>query len=121
MVTVRAFPNWVGLNISSPEARLIQFFRIFLHYRDITVPLLRESTWYLGYNPRECFAASISVGRLLAAREQVKVQIGYVGMNILQELNAARLGHSTLFPIFHLYPTNKSRRLESCGYDTASR
>jgi hypothetical protein len=73
MVAPRAFPNWVG-SISFFNARLIHFFRIFLHPRDITFKLLRKSTSYFGYSSRQCFNASYSETRL-KAKTEVKVRI----------------------------------------------
>jgi hypothetical protein len=124
MVTPRAFPNWVGLSISSFNARLIHFFRIFLHRGDIKFKLLRESTSYFGYNPCRCFDASRSVIRLEAKKQQVLRKIKSIAGNtshivdvlILYQLDAYALYHT----IFQLSPENELRQLETCHCDVVS-
>ena len=115
MVARRAFPNWVGLSISSFDARLVHFFRIFLHPRDITFKLLKKSTSYFGYNPRRCFDASYSVTRLKAKTEEVLTQITDIGKEpsrILDVPLAYRMrADAGFYTIFQLYPTNDSRQL----------
>ena len=113
----------------SPNARLIHFFRIFLYSGDITFKLLRKSTLYIGYNPRECFGASFSVTRLEAKREEVRRQITYIArkpIRILQELDSCVVGASVTgsalsHTIFQPSPSNKLRQLETCDYKAVSR
>jgi hypothetical protein len=124
MVAPRAFLNWVGLNIPSFNARLIHFFRIFLHSRDISVELLRESTSYFGYNPRRCFDASCSVVRLEHKKQELLGQIRDIEntSRIMQALqsygtNADALSHT----IFQISPSDDKRDLATCHYDAVSR
>jgi hypothetical protein len=125
MVAPRAFPNWVGLSISSFNARLIHFFRMFLFPYDITFKLLSESTSYFGYNPRRCFDASISETRLRAKKNEVLNQINYTGpepSHILKALLSYRTGADAASQtIFQLYPANDLRQLELCHTEPVSR
>jgi hypothetical protein len=124
MVAPRAFPNWVGLGISSLNARLIHFFRIFLHPRDISFELLRKSTSYFGYNPRRCFDASCSAARLEDNKRMVLRQIRSIAQStdrILQMLIPYKLNADGLsFTIFQISPADESRYLVTCDCDAAS-
>ena len=125
MVALRGFPNWVGLSISSFNARPTHFFRMFLHPSDITFKLLRESVSYVGYNPPQCFDASYSVTRLKTTKAVIMTQISGITRetgDILRALDSYRMGDSTLsHKIFQLYPADELRRLEECHYETVSR
>ena len=108
MVASRAFPNCVGLNVSSFNARLIHFFRIFLYPDDINFKLLRKSTLYCGYNPRECFRASYSVTGLEAKMSEVMMRISFIAIDtdhILQALQSYQMGDDAIFDaFFHFFP-----------------
>jgi hypothetical protein len=125
MVAPRAFPNWVGLRIPPFNARLIHFFRIFLHSHDITFKLLRKSASYFGYNPRQCFDLSYSESRLNAEIEEVVARIRDIARgttSMLQALYSYRLSANAIsHTIFQLYPSNESRELAMCKYEVVSR
>ena len=108
MVAPRTFHNWVGLSISCFNARLIHFFRVFLDPRDIVFELLKESTTYFGYNPRQCFAASTSVTKLNNTKKMVESAItSAAGGDILRLLSEAQMGDSDVsHTIFQISPTN---------------
>ena len=125
MVAPRTFPNWVGLSISFFNARLIHFFRIFLHPCDITFELLKESISYFGYNPRECFAASSSLANLRDIKKELgsAIQIAAHG-DIMQRFFESRRGDATN-TIFQNFPTNTdtstNRSLAFCQSEPVSR
>ena len=50
----------------------MHFFRMFLHPLDISPELLKESTLYLGYNPRRCFYSASSMERLEELKGVIK-------------------------------------------------
>ncbi len=125
MVAPGAFYDWVGLTISSFNARLIHFFRIFLHHNDITFKLLRESTSYFGYNPRLCFNASDSAATLKEKIWEIEMRIEDVaeGMNDISNI-LYKLRTSTSdapYMVFQLFPTNQSRSLSHCRVKAVSR
>src|SRR5260221_8968371 len=75
MVTPRAFPSWVCLKVTSFNAQLMHFFRIFLYPLDISPEVLKKSTSYFGYNPLRCFISASSVKKLEEMKEVIKLQI----------------------------------------------
>jgi hypothetical protein len=75
MVTLRALPDWVSAIISSFNARLIYFFRIFLNPHDITVKWLSKVTMHFGYNPHLCFSSSHSEAAL---DEKIQYVMGHI-------------------------------------------
>src|SRR6266852_1721190 len=119
MVVPRTVPNWVGLSISSPNARLIHFFRIFLHPFDITFNVLRKSTSYFGCNPRECFDASYSATRLNAKTVRARAQVMYIARK--RDVFDEPLSSDLSYIILQLTPSDESRRLETCDYEPVSR
>src|SRR6266852_5596690 len=119
MVVPRTVPNWVGLSISSPNARLIHFFRIFLHPFDITFNVLRKSTSYFGCNPRECFDASYSATRLNAKTVGARAQVMYIARK--RDVFDEPLSSDLSYIILQLTPSDESRRLETCDYEPVSR
>lgn len=124
MVVRGAFPNWVSLSISLFSARPIYFFRIFLHRNDIKFKLLRESTTYFGYNPRRCFAASLSTKRLESKKRDVLWKFDLIAKDMgrifqalnLNELDANAISHT----IFQISPADELRQLETCNWDLVS-
>ena len=108
MVAPRTFPNWVDLSISCFNARLIHFFRIFLKPYDVTFELLKESTSYFGYNPRQCFQASSSVITLkVKKRVAESAIISAAHRDILRVLLGTRSGDSDISDmIFQIFPSN---------------
>ena len=129
MVSLRTFSNWVGLSICFFNARLIHFFRIFLHPRDITFELLKESTSYFGCNPRRCFEASSSATKLQESQDLFKIAIKSTSrVNILQLLLDAQMGNSDIsHTIFQFFPTDtdtdtdENRLLSRAQYEVVSR
>ena len=125
MVGPRAFYNRVGLGISSFDPRLIHFFRLFLHSRDVTFKLLKESTLYYGYNPRRCFDVSYSRRRLKAKKMDVVQVITHLASNpseLLRVLhdrraNAEDVSHT----IFQVIPMDESRQYETSECVPASK
>jgi hypothetical protein len=127
MVAPRAVPDWVSAIISSFNARLIYFFRIFLDPRDITVKRLRKATMHFGYNPRLCFSNSHSEAALDGKIQGVMGHIGRLAEDsgsFLSRLKSYREGysdgHEVSHTIFRLSPTTHSRLLQSCHYDIVS-
>ncbi len=124
MVVPRAFRNWDGLTVSFFNARLIHFFRIFLHPYDITFRLLRESTSYSGYNPRQCFNASLSAKTLEDKTREAEMRIASVVNEdkILVMINRLQTGASDVpCTVFQLFPTNQIRLLSHCRVKAVSR
>ena len=103
----------------------MHFFRIFLYPSDISLELLRESTWYFGYNPRLCFRAAHSKAALVMKRENVMLQIRNVARresNISQLLNSFRRGDSDVsHSVFAMFPRNEERLLTQCKFRDVSR
>jgi len=124
MVAARAFPRWVRLRVTSFNARLIRFFRIFLYPFDISLKLLSLSTSYFGYNPRLCFNTARAVGVLETKKEVVMSRIRDVAgkeSNISQLLHSTRRGNSDVsHSIFELSPANDKRLLAQCGFGAVS-
>jgi hypothetical protein len=91
------FLTGVSAILSSFNARLIYFFRIFLDPRDITVKQLRKATMHFGYNPRLCFSNSHSEAALDGKIQGV---IGHIGRlaedsgSFLSRLKSYREGYS---------------------------
>src|SRR5712671_836664 len=87
MVVRGALTNWVGLTIAF-ITRLMPLRRIFLCSSDLSFKLLRVSTSYFGYNPRQCFKASSSVAISQHETKSVATLIGSsahcAGDNMLQ-------------------------------------
>jgi hypothetical protein len=104
---------------------MIHFFRIFLHPRDITFKLLRKSTSYFGYIPRQCFGASYSESRLKTKTEEVLARIRDIAehtSSLLRVLNSYRIGADALCHTnFQLSPSDELRQLEICNYEVVSR
>jgi hypothetical protein len=114
-----------GYFIRCSTARLIHFFRIFLHHYDIPLERLRKSTSYFGYNPRLCFGSAFSEHGLHRTKEDVASQIRSVDFkqsNMLQMLNKSRTGDSTVsHSIFTISPKNDLRHLAECEFDLVSK
>ena len=116
MVGPRAFYDRVGLSISPFNARLIHFFRVFLHACDVTFKLLRESTLYFGHNPRQCFDASYPQARLEAKKGDVVQAITRLAREPSEILWVLYKHHASADEIsdtiFHFIPTNEFRQFE---------
>ena len=123
MVATRAFPRWVCLRVTSFNARLIRFFRVFLYPFDICLKLLSLSTSYFGYNPRLCFNAARSV-EVLETKEMVMSRIRDVAVkesNISHLVRSTRRGNSDVSHlIFEISPANDKRLLAQCGFGAVS-
>jgi hypothetical protein len=127
MVAPRALPDWVSAIISSFNARLVYFFRIFLNPRDVTVKRLSKATMHFGYNPRLCFSSSRSEAAL---DEKIQYVMGHIRrlakdsgrfLSKLKWYREARSnGHDVSHTIFRLSPTTDSWWLGSCRYDIVS-
>jgi hypothetical protein len=127
MVAPRALPDWVSAILSSFNARLIYFFRIFLHPRDITFQRLMKATKHFGYNPRLCFSDSHSETALSEKIRGVQGRIERLALDahaFLSRLNSYREGQldgdQVSHTIFRLSPTADSL-LGSCRYDIVSK
>ncbi|KAN0103607.1 hypothetical protein V8E52_011816, partial [Russula decolorans] len=102
---------------------------IFLHPCDLSFKLLRESTSYFGYNPRECFEASSSAANLRAKMSEAATLISDApGCGITELLGDARAYGSNrqsnvshkIFQIFPT-PTDTNRWLSKCQIEAVSR
>ena len=91
------------------KSQLIHFFRIFLHPRDITFKLLRESTSYFGYDPRRCFDASHSADRLRTRVSELKEQSNAIAngtTDVERERRSARTSATTVsHSVFQKFPS----------------
>jgi hypothetical protein len=110
MVIQGTLTNWVGLSIAF-NTQLMPLCRIFLHPSDLSFKLLRESTLYFGYNPRQCFKASSSLTNLKARKGEVESAIrGAVCDStdtIIHLLHKSQMDDSGFFyTIFQISPTN---------------
>ena len=127
MVIRGALSNWVGLS-NCFNTRLMPLRRIFLHRHDLSFKLLRESTSYFGYNPRQCFDASSSAAKLTAKKSQVASRISVAtsrpSYDIIQLLRNTRGGGSdvshTIFQISPT-PTDTYRLFSNCQFGPVSR
>ena len=124
MVAPRAFPCWVCLGVTSFDARLMHFFRMFLHPLDISLRLLRKSTSYFGYNPRLCFRAACSMDVLESMKDAVISRITRVATrqsNILHLLHSSRSGNPDVsHAVFEVSPISGSRSLTRCKFGAVS-
>ena len=99
-------------------------FRIFLHPRDISFELLKESTSYFGHNPRRCFDASTSESQLQRQKTRVIFRASDAAQNTpLRLMHASQFGGSgaelsNIF--FENFPSNDSRYLEDCRFGAVS-
>ena len=101
--------------------------RIFLNPDDLTLKLLRSSTSYFGYNPRQCFGASLSARYLKFVKSNVEANIkAAASSNIMQLLIDAQTGgQGSVVPhtIFQISPTeaDKKQLLSRCQIGGVSR
>ena len=113
--------SWVCIRITSFNARLIHFIRIFLYPSDISLKLLRLSTLCFGYNPRLCFSAARSVN--VSKRKMAVAMSGIrdISGDILQLLCSTRWGDSDIsHSVFEISPRNERRLLAQCGFGAVS-
>ena len=99
-------------------------FRIFLHPRDISFELLKESTSYFGHNPRRCFHASTSESQLERQKSRVILRASGAAQNTPMRLvHASQLGDSgpeLSNTFFEMFPSNDSRYFEHCQFGAVS-
>jgi hypothetical protein len=106
------------------NTRLMSPCRIFLQPLNLPFKLLRESTLYCGYNPRQCFKASFSAARLGIMKSFVVSAIGEAATNInfVQLFRGTRSGALDVsHRIFQIFPSNGKRLLSGCQFEPVSR
>jgi hypothetical protein len=114
-----------GLVLALPiNTRLKPLCRIFLNRFDLPFKLLRESTSYFGYNPRQCFGASLSVSNLYGKRDRTVFVIKDAAThnNFVQLFRSTQSGTNNVsHMIFQISPTDTNRLLSSCKFEPVSR
>ncbi|KAH9989077.1 hypothetical protein BJV74DRAFT_458000 [Russula compacta] len=86
---------------------------IFLHPNDFSFALLSESTSYFGYNPRQCFEASVSVKALGLRKGMIQRRIERVATKgsdyilwLINDLPFAADGTNIPYSIFQIFPSD---------------
>ena len=105
------------------NTRLKPLCRIFLHGDDLPFKLLRDSTSYFGYNPRQCFGASTSVRDLITHRNLTIIRIEDAAKNndFVDLFRGTRSGIIDVsHEIFQISP-NADRLLSNCRFEAVSR
>jgi hypothetical protein len=106
------------------NTRLMSLCRIFLHPFNLPFKLLRESTLYCGYNPRQCFISSLSAASLDEKKESLVSAIGEAAMKskFVQLFRGTRSGALEVsHRIFQISPSNEKRLLSGCHFEPVSR
>jgi len=106
------------------NTRLMSLCRIFLQRVNLPFKLLRESTSYCGYNPRQCFTASSSAASLYEMKHLVASAIREAAMksNFEQLFRDARSGTLEVsHRIFQNFPSNGKHLLFDCQFEPVSR
>jgi hypothetical protein len=103
----------IGISLQNLGSRLTQFFRIFLHPRDITNTRLKESTSYFGFSPRQFFHSSRSNSVMVQFKFDVMEKIRSIPLttNILSILNETYTSVGLSHSIFKLSSEDDMRLL----------
>src|SRR5712675_3232223 len=101
--------------------------RTFLYHDDLPFKLLRESTTYLGCNPRRCFEASSSVDKLKDRMNSVvdavrkTVRHAPSDNSLVQLLVGAQMGGNDVsHRIFQILPADEQRLFSACQFKAVS-
>jgi hypothetical protein len=108
------------------NTRLKPLYRIFLNRYDLNFKLLRDSTSYFGYNPRQCFSASSSVSALNDRRDDTISLIGNAATrnDFVELFRSARSGiNNVSHRIYQISPIDPdtNRLLSNCKFEPVSR
>jgi hypothetical protein len=102
----------------------MHFFSIFLQPFDISFKLLRESTSYFGYNPRECFASgreAILRRKINVLETNIKKYVDKETHSIMQLVTSSLSGDIDIsHRIFQIYPPDRERIFSECRFEPVS-